>query len=50
MPFLEAYSSALGNNEYYEQVLRVITMLYYSTLRALHLEGVQWYEIDDIQD
>lgn len=27
VPFLEAYSKALGNNEYYEQVLRVITML-----------------------
>ena len=27
VPFLKAYSSALGNNEYYEQVLRVITML-----------------------
>ena len=27
VPFLEAYSKALGNNEYYEQVLRVITLL-----------------------
>ena len=27
VPFLEAYQSALGQNEYYEQVLRVITML-----------------------
>ena len=50
VPFLEAYSSALGNNAYYEQVLRVITMLDNSTLRALPLEGEQWYEIDDIQD
>ncbi len=50
VPFLEAYSLALGNNEYYEQVLRVITMLDNSTLRALPLEGEQWYEIDDIQD
>lgn len=50
VPFLEAYSSALGNNEYYEQVLRVITMLDNSSLRALPLEGEQWYEIDDIQD
>lgn len=50
VPFLEAYSSALGNNEYYEQVLRVITMLDNSTLRALPLKGEQWYEIDDIQD
>lgn len=50
VPFLEAYSAALGNNEYYEQVLRVITMLDNSTLRALPLEGERWYEIDDIQD
>lgn len=50
VPFLEAYSAALGNNEYYEQVLRVITMLDNSTLRALPLEGEQWYEIDDVQD
>lgn len=27
VPFLEAYVKALGNNEYYEQVLRVIAML-----------------------
>ena len=27
VPFLEAYTKALGNNEYYEQVLRVITFL-----------------------
>lgn len=50
VPFLEAYSAALGNNEYYEQVLRVITMLDNSSLRALPLEGEQWYEIDDVQD
>ena len=27
VPFLDAYCKALGNNEYYEQVLRVITLL-----------------------
>lgn len=27
VPFLDAYSTALGNNEYYEQVLRVISIL-----------------------
>ena len=26
VPFLDAYSKVMGNNEYYEQVLRVITM------------------------
>ena len=50
VPFLEAYCKALGRNEYYEQVLRVITMLDNSGIRALPLTGEQWYEIDDIQD
>lgn len=50
VPFLEAYSKALGNNEYYEQVLRVITMLDDVEIRAKRLDGQLWYEIDDIQD
>ena len=50
IPFLEAYTKALGNNEYYEQVLRVITLLDKSDLKALPLSGQKWYEIDDIQD
>lgn len=50
VPFLDAYSKALGNNEYYEQVLRVITMLDDSEIMAKKLDGQLWYEIDDIQD
>ena len=50
VPFLTAYSTALGNNEYYEQVLRVILHLYDAPLKALPLSGEVWYEIDDIQD
>mgnify|MGYP002548316757 CR=1 FL=1 len=50
VPFLEAYSKALGNNEYYEQVLRVITLLDRCEFKALPLENEKWYEIDDIQD
>ncbi len=50
IPFLEAYIKALGNNEYYEQVLKVITYLDNPELKALQLEGENWYEIDDIQD
>ena len=50
VPFLDAYVEALGNNEYYEQVLRVITMLEGSELRAKRLSGQKWYEMDDIQD
>ncbi len=50
VPFLEAYQSALGENEYYEQVLRVITMLDDPGIKGKRLEGQRWYEIDDIQD
>lgn len=50
VPFLDAYSKALGNNEYYEQVLRVITMLDDPEIKAKKLSGQLWYEIDDIQD
>ncbi len=50
VPFLEAYQKVLGNNEYYEQVLRVITMLDNPEIKAKRLDGQLWYEIDDIQD
>lgn len=50
IPFLEAYCKALGNNEYYEQVLRVLTLLDKPELKALRLSHESWYEIDDIQD
>ena len=50
VPFLEAYMSALGNNEYYEQVLRVITLLDNPMIKAKKLDGQLWYEIDDVQD
>lgn len=50
VPFLNAYQSAIGQNEYYEQVLRVITMLDDPEIKAKRLNGQLWYEIDDIQD
>lgn len=50
VPFLEAYQAALGENEYYEQVLRVITMLDEPVIKGKRLNGQKWYEIDDIQD
>lgn len=50
VPFLDAYTKALGDNEYYEQVLRVITMLDDPEIKAKRLNGQMWYEIDDIQD
>jgi histidinol-phosphate/aromatic aminotransferase/cobyric acid decarboxylase-like protein/choline kinase len=50
VPFLEAYSQAMGANEYYEQVLRVIATLDKNELRAFVLDNQKWYEIDDVQD
>jgi histidinol-phosphate/aromatic aminotransferase/cobyric acid decarboxylase-like protein len=41
---------ALGQNEYYEQVLRVVMHLGDSELKAKRLCGQRWYEIDDLQD
>ena len=51
VPFLEAFTKGMRNNQYYEQVLRVITHPHQSTLRALPIRPDQkWYEIDDVQD
>lgn len=50
VPFLEAYEKALGENQYYEEVLKVITILDVPRIRARRLEGQLWYEIDDAQD
>lgn len=50
VPFLEAYVKALGNNEYYEQVLRVITLIDNKELKAKPIGNLPWYEIDDVQD
>ncbi len=50
VPFLEAYCRVMGNNEYYEQVLRVITLLDGAGLKALPIGNKRWYEIDDVQD
>ena len=50
VPFLEAYIHAVGNNVYYENVLRILTMLDNTGIHAMRLNGEKWYEIDDIQD
>ena len=50
VPFLDAYVKALGENEYYEQVLGVITRLDNAEIKVKKLSGQTWYEIDDIQD
>lgn len=50
VPFLDAYIKAVGNNEYYENVLRIISMLNSHNMKALPVGNEKWYEIDDKQD
>ena len=50
IPFLDAYIKAVGNNEYYENVLRIISFLNSHDLKALPITTEKWYEIDDKQD
>ena len=50
IPFLKAYIEAYGENEYYELVLKIITHMSRSNLKALDVSDLDWYEIDDSQD
>lgn len=50
VPFLEAYKKAMGVNEYYESVIKLIAMLDTREIRAKRLQNQVWYEIDDVQD
>lgn len=50
IPFLEAYLKAMGMNEYYESVIKLISLLEKDVIRAKRLTGQMWYEIDDAQD
>ena len=50
VPFMDAYRKAMGENEYYEQVLRILTCLGEPIIGALKLSGEKWYEIDNAED
>lgn len=50
LPFLDSYSKVMGTNEYYENVLRIISFLNNTDLKALPINTEKWYEIDDKQD
>ncbi len=51
IPFLEAYVTSEGCNQYYEEVLRVINFFNKKNLKACVLDKqTLWYEIDDKQD
>jgi len=49
-PFLDVYISTKGLNEYYEEVLKVLTFIDKGTMKALDISDKLWYEIDDLQD
>lgn len=50
VPFLSAYEKAMGENEYYESVIKLISFLETKEIRAKRLSGQVWYEIDNAQD
>jgi len=51
IPFLEAYSRSAGNNDYYEDVLRVIAFMDKVDIKAVVSgKSEKWYEIDDPHD
>jgi histidinol-phosphate/aromatic aminotransferase/cobyric acid decarboxylase-like protein/choline kinase len=50
LPFLDAYLAAFGENQYYEQVLKVLAFLDEVRLKAHETGGRKWYEIDDPND
>jgi histidinol-phosphate/aromatic aminotransferase/cobyric acid decarboxylase-like protein/GTP:adenosylcobinamide-phosphate guanylyltransferase len=50
IPFLDAYIKAKGNDEYYEEVLKLLVFIAPKHLKALKTDGLSWYEIDDKQD
>lgn len=50
VPFLSAYEKAMGENEYYESVIKLISFLETKEIRAKRLSGQVWYEIDNVQD
>jgi histidinol-phosphate/aromatic aminotransferase/cobyric acid decarboxylase-like protein/choline kinase len=49
-PFLQVYIQAKGLNEYYEEVLKVLTFIDRGTILASEVGDKLWYEIDDLQD
>lgn len=50
IPFLEAYISSKGTNQYYESVFETIIKIAPNKLKAEKIENIKWYEIDDKQD
>ena len=50
VPFLDAYMTSRGRNEYYERALGMLTQFEDAGLYGRRLQGERWYEIDTLQD
>jgi len=50
LPFMEAHLASFGRNQYYEQVLKVLSFVDGPRIKALKIKKRRWYEIDDPQD
>ena len=50
MPFLKAYMTAVGANNYYEEVFRLLMTINKKCLNAFKMDGLKWYEIDNPTD
>lgn len=49
-PFLKAYIQVSGTNNFYEQVLNILSLIDKTELKGLVLGNESWYEIDDLED
>jgi len=50
LPFMEAYLTSFGHNQYYEQVLKVLAFFDDVRFKGFPVKGRRWYEIDDPND
>lgn len=50
LPFMEAHLASFGRNQYYEQVLKVLSFVDGPKIKGLKIKKRRWYEIDDPQD
>ncbi|HOX33815.1 MAG TPA: aminotransferase class I/II-fold pyridoxal phosphate-dependent enzyme [Spirochaetales bacterium] len=50
LPFMEAHLASFGRNNYYEQVLKVLSFVDGPKIKGFKIKKRRWYEIDDPQD
>ncbi len=50
LPFMEAHLASFGRNQYYEQVLKLLSFVDGPRIKGFKIKKRRWYEIDDPQD